>query len=262
MSDSRSWFAAVLSERRQTLTRVCVALACAVGGVAVLAPAASAATTVSCGATIGTPGTYVLAGDCSGAGISISASDVTLKLDGHTMTGLVQSTGILVDDSASAVSGDAIMGPGTITGYSFGVVLGAGGIGVSGATVSGLTTNDGAFGIVVEFNANGSTVNNNTADNMMGSGIGILGSGNTVNNNTADNNAGGIDILGSGNTVNNNAANDNTTIGITAFGGADTINHNTALGNGAFDLADFNPGCGTDTWRANTFTHANESCIR
>jgi hypothetical protein len=62
-------------------------LAGGLGALGGLVPPASAATTVSCGSTISTAGSYALAADCSGAGVTITASDVTLSLNGHTMTG-------------------------------------------------------------------------------------------------------------------------------------------------------------------------------
>ncbi len=55
-------------------------------------------TPVTCGSAISASGQYVLAGDCNGPGITITASDVHLKLMGHTMTGLPSSEGIGADN--------------------------------------------------------------------------------------------------------------------------------------------------------------------
>ena len=46
--------------------------------------AASPPKPVTCGDPITAPGQYFLASDCTGEGIRIAASDVHLKLDGHT----------------------------------------------------------------------------------------------------------------------------------------------------------------------------------
>jgi parallel beta-helix repeat protein len=194
----------------------------------VLAPAAGAATSVTCGDTISTPGNYFLAADCSGSGITITASNVTLKLDGHTMTepgGI--SVGVLVDDGAGPVSGVNILGPGTITGYNEGVLLGNGGGGVSGSTARRLTaTYNHAEGIFI-FGGTGDTISGNAANH---NSIGVRGggSGNVIQGNTADNNALGITVAGTGNRTNANTT-DNNHHGIFVGRGTtgNTINANT-----------------------------------
>src|SRR5436309_7448561 len=82
--------------------------------------AADTPTGVTCGSAITAPGQYFLMGDCMGAGITITASDVHLKLMGHTMTGslpLVFFDGV----SASKVSHVQIEWQGTITNYNHGI---------------------------------------------------------------------------------------------------------------------------------------------
>ena len=74
---------------------------------------------VTCGSPITAPGQYVLMGDCMGPGITITASDVHLKLNGHTMTGPGPGDGINV----SNVSHVHIEGPGTISSYFYGIVF-------------------------------------------------------------------------------------------------------------------------------------------
>jgi len=86
--------------------------------IAGVAQAAGPPTAVTCGDTITAPGQYFLLGDCSGAGITITASDVHLKLMGHTMTG-PDFAGIQTDN----VSHVHIEGPGTITNYTFGILF-------------------------------------------------------------------------------------------------------------------------------------------
>jgi hypothetical protein len=77
-------------------------------------------TAVTCGSVISAPGQYFLAGDCTGLGITIRASDVHLKLDGHTMNG---STSMTFGLFAFNVSNLHIEGPGTITSYFLGIEL-------------------------------------------------------------------------------------------------------------------------------------------
>jgi parallel beta-helix repeat protein len=232
-----------------------------------LVPAASAATTVSCGSTISTAGSYALAANCS-AGITITASDVTLNLNGHTMTGAGGfSDGVVVDDSGGAVRGVTIQGPGKITGYDIGVEIGGGGGGggVSGSSVSGLTFTNNAWGIQLN-SGSGNTVSGNTAkDNLVGGIVLWAENGDTISANAANNNSAiGIDVaVGStGNTVSDNAAN-NDGFGIVVNPGStgNTISANDAHGNPDDDLADLNDACDTNTWTGNTFKTANQTCI-
>jgi parallel beta-helix repeat protein len=250
-----------LSERQRTGKRVVVALvlAGALGALGGLAPAASADTTVTCGDTISAPGDYFLAGDCFGAGITITASDVTLDLNGHTMTGLESGVGVLVDDSAGAIAHVAITGPGTITIYRIGVQLGSGGAGVSDSSVSGLTANHNDFDGILLLGASGNTVADNTASHNSAFGISLgRASGNTVADNTATNNiAGGIAVFpgASGNTIDDNTATNNISDGIVLFTAAtgNTVDDNTTNTNG--DVGIFLFGASGNTVADNTASH-------
>jgi parallel beta-helix repeat protein len=226
-------------------------------------------TAVTCGDTISTPGRYFLAASCGGpVGITITASNVTLKLKGHTMNGPGFGGGVLADDEAGPLAGLKILGPGTITNYGGGVTLGLGGFGVSGSVVRGLTAdnNDGwAIRVVL---SDHSKVQSNTADNNL-EGIEVFGgTGDTVNANTTNNNKAGSGIFlfhsTTGTKVNGNTA-DNNQRGIAFQTGStgNTINGNTALGNSGDDLFDGNPGCDSNVWRGNDFGTADPmSCIR
>jgi Periplasmic copper-binding protein (NosD) len=199
--------------------------------------AADPPTPVTCGDTITAPGQYFLAGDCTspGPGITITASDVHLKLMGHTMNGVVRlSPGI----QAINVSHVHIEGPGTITNY---------GVGIAFQTVSDSHVEQ------VSCTANGE-------------GLNLQNSTNThVNNNIFSMNkfAGVITTNSMDNHLNDNQAIGNGSYGITVGSGSTSnhINGNTALGNGSFDLDDENPNCDNNTWNGNTFMTANPSCI-
>lgn len=221
---------------------------------------------VTCGDTISTPDRYFLAASCGPGEITITASNVTLKLDGHTMTGSGAGIGVFVDNSAGPLSGLKIMGPGTVTNYGVGVSLGISGFGVSGSVVSGLTADDNGVGIRGVL-SDDSKVQSNTADNNF-DGIEVFGgTGDTVNANTTNHNKAGSGIFlfhsTTGTKVNGNTA-DNNQRGIAFQTGStgNKINGNTALGNSSLDLFDGNPGCDSNKWRGNDFGTADPmSCI-
>jgi hypothetical protein len=189
---------------------------------------------VTCGSMITAPGQYVLAGDCTGPGITIAASDVHLKLDGHTMT----STGGGFGLSAVSVSHVHIEGPGTIRSYIFGIFFNT----VSDSHVEQvMSVNNLGDGFVLS-----SVTNTHVNDSVlsMNGGRGLL-----FNNNSTDNH------------VNNNQTLGNS-IGIQLGSGVTSnhVNGNTALGN-ITDLADSNVNCDDNKWNGNTFNTANQSCI-
>ena len=249
-------------------------LACVVGAFGVLAPAALAAPlTVTCGDTISNPGTYALAADCSGAGITINASDVSLKLKGHTMIGTDPGVGVgvLVDDSGGALTGVTIKGPGTITNYRCGVQLGKAshlcgdqsetGAGISGSRASGLTATNNDTGIAV--GASDNTIEHNVASYHR-TGSNLVSSDNTVKHNTADNNhSSGMFIVDSrSNAVEHNAASHNGFYGIILTGESsdnNTVEHNTATNNGYYGLALGGTSSSLNTVEHNTVTNNNHS---
>jgi parallel beta-helix repeat protein len=101
-------------------------------------------------------------------------------------------------------------------------------------------------------------------------GIEIEGSNNDVSDNAADGNAAGISVgfhsNSSGNKIQDNTTSGNLFYGIAAGPKAagNEIHDNTAEGNGegngGFDLIDVNAGCGSNTWRNDTFLTAFQSC--
>ena len=259
--------------RRQRARRAgfALVLAGALGALGGFVPAASAAPmTVSCGSTITAPGTYVLAADCKGLGIVITASEVTLNLNRHSMTGTGSGSGggsgVFVYDGFGPVSGVTIEGPGKVSGYDAGVQLGVGNGGVSRSSVSGVTVARNTDGILLD-GASGDTVSGNTANHNVDDGIILFQattttvSGNTANNN--NNNGIALDG-GSGNTITSNTTNNNGGDGIALATGAtgNTVSGNTANNNPFDDLLDANPGCDSNTWTGNTFKTANQTCIQ
>jgi len=199
-------------------------------------------TPVTCGSVIVAPGEYYLASNCAGRGIRINASDVHLKLNGHTMTGDGDSAGLQVTGASfgTAVSQVRIKGPGTITNYGTGIFFEF----VSDSHVEQVTSVGNNYdGLWFNFRCNNNHVNNSVFSGNGGHGLetGPNCSDNHLNNNEADSNFDGI-FLSPGATSNQ-------------------INGNTALGNQVFDLEDQNPNCDDNQWKGNKFVKANQPCV-
>jgi hypothetical protein len=166
--------------RRGALLGVLASLAAV--GLAIPASAAAKVTSLTSCGTISSPGKYRLDADVSTTSLDcfdITASDVTLHLNGHTVT--AGTFGFVVKASGS---GDQIVGPGTVTGAntraiglfvggndtvrgvtvsvtgsSEGIEIGSAGNDVRGNVVTGT----GTFGIVVDSLATGNTIIGNFA---------------------------------------------------------------------------------------------------
>lgn len=165
------------------------------------------ATAVTCGSTISAPGNYFLSGNCAGAGITITASKVTLDLKRHTMTGLGSGDGI----SASNVSRVNIIGPGTITNFEEGVIF----IQIRNCLVENVTVIGNLSGITFG-DSSGSRIRKNRANDNADQGISLFGStDNEIEENEANRNGDGIFLKGSsGNGIGENEANNNGSNGI------------------------------------------------
>ncbi len=209
---------------------------------------------VTCGDTIDKPGNYYLSGDCSGDGITITASRVTLKLMGHTMTGRGDSPGIY----ATNVSRGKIIGPGTITNYHNGVHF----LFVTNSIVERVTaTLNSNIGILLS-ESNDNEVKKNVTENAV---VGIwadVANNNEIVENQANQNAIGIHIhLSSGNEIQENEANDNSLgIGLVDSTG-NQIEENTALNNNVRDLEDVSVDCDFNIWEDNVFLTRSQDCI-
>jgi parallel beta-helix repeat protein len=237
---------------------------------------------VTCGDTIKRHGDYVLAGDCIGVGITITASGVHLNLDGHTVDGSRgPGSGILI----SGASHVYVEGPGTITNFIDGVRIEGGGKN----RIKGVSTTSNVNGITV-WNATGVHLDANDASYNDAFGILIHGGGKhrLSHNQASFNGPGGIRLEGSSdNHITGNQADVNHSTGISAdssstdnhidhnqtnanFYGIElqagsTGNHvdgNTSFGNvPPGDLVDDNPDCDSNRWNGNHFDNANQPCI-
>jgi len=195
-------------------------------------------TGVSCGELITAPGQYYLTADCTGSGISIIASNVHLKLMGHTMTGIpFLTTGLFVAN----VSHVHIEGPGMITRHNRGIEF----IGVSDSHIEQVSSTANTTQGLLLRGSTDTHVNNNVISANTDDGIAVIDQSidNHLNNNQAIGNTGDGIYVAAGSTGNH-------------------VNGNTALGNGAFDLEDLNPNCDNNKWNGNTFNTSNPAnCI-
>ena len=194
----------------------------------------------NCG-TINHSGNYRLVADLTSTGtcITINVDNVSLNLNGHTITGPSGGGDGTSGVTATGRTALTITGPGTITNFGRGVNFD----GVTASQVTGVTTSGNFFGFVVNANSTGNTFSNNTSTGNNQHGFTMNG----ANNNTFTNNV-----------ASNNGAN-----GIFLFAG--TGNHfegNTAQGNGGTDLVDNNAACDSNTWINNIFNTRNQTCIQ
>jgi parallel beta-helix repeat protein len=219
----------------------------------------------TCSFVISAPGNYFLANDVGPCpppfAIQIAASNVRLRLDGHT----IACGNYLVGISADSVQKVKIEGPGTIT-QCFPAIQWTN---VDDSEVREVTAPGNGAGFFIEGGTNNRFTENDASSNG-GFGIILDGATNTwldrnIANNTGD--FSGITVGGgggnrlTGNTANNNGAFSLSGFGIVVDSTGNEISGNTALGNGQGDLVDGNPNCDNNDWRNNTFGIANQSCI-
>jgi hypothetical protein len=167
-------------------------------GVGLVIPSVAAAkvTSVTSCQDITAPGKYRLDADISSNGgvcFDIKASDVTLLLNGHTITPTGRGPIAII----ARASGATILGPGTITGrWDTGIVLAGGGGKLRGVTVTALAV---PIGPAIRLASAGNDVRGNVLTDNDADGIAAasqLGTGNTIVGNFAHDNgrSGGFDL--------------------------------------------------------------------
>jgi hypothetical protein len=189
------------------------------------ATAATGVTSLTSCQTIKSPGKHQLDANVTSSApvcFSIAASNVTLILDHHTITGMGRAALIGIEVTAGHINAD-IMGPGTITGWSkYGISLSGSGA-PSNAKVRMVTVFDNRL-----------------------AGISIESSGNDVRGNVA---------TGNGAAISNGAG-----IIVATGSTGNTITANFAQNNFGMDLQDGNVNCGSNAWQGNVGA-ANQPCI-
>lgn len=269
-------------------------VACAVVLVLLMAGLSAAQTPVTCGQQLTAPGLYVLNEDLAcGISIFIKSDNVTLDLQGHTLsntsgspiTAIVTSAGP-GSPSAWTTNGTRILN-GTITGFGTAIAL-------SGPVSPGLPrTTDGqvrqmtltgngrgiyvsyAANVVLEDNVITACVPPSSGDpggDSLPYGVGIVAfdlvDSQVRNNELTGNTYDGVALrMSKDNKIMNNRASGNGRYGILisdwGWPSVDNlIKHNEALGNLVTDLVDLN-GCDANLWKNNAFGTSNSpDCIR
>jgi parallel beta-helix repeat protein len=209
-----------------------------------------AAQTISDCGEVTDPGTYTVTTNITAEPdtncITISASEVAIDLQGHTISGSGFSSGIFGRGGQNI-----IIANGTITGFNQNINLEADFVTISNITAvnagfSGITNNSGNNTVVTDtqannnglfgiyFYGNNNTVSGSTADNNGHYGIAFLqqSATNTVINSTAhDNGLGGMFFANGNSTVIDSTANANTSDGIFIGGSNNVLTGNTTTGN-------------------------------
>lgn len=260
----------------------------------------------ACGFAINAPGNYGVAADlnCPVAGasaITINASNVSLKLNGHILTGPGSTNTLTAAINVNPgltprLNHVAVAGPGLIQGFNPGILIenadytqvsevtAAHNVdGVTAAWVNYLTIGSNALvankGIGLDIGeATSSVIQNNDLSGNGYMGLAMTGgSGNTVNNNVASGNGSdGIMIGDNYSRVYSNVTNGNRANGMLGSGidiyfvnfstgqapvGNVIFNNTSSVGNAIDDLED-QTACGMNSWSDNTFFTRDLACIR
>ncbi len=208
----------------------------------------AANTVTSCGTVIAKPGTWTVANNlnCSALGVAIQVNNVTLILNGFTITGPgpVSGTGVLVvSPGGFGLKNVKIVGPGTISAFAAGILF----LGTAGGGAVDLTLSNNGNGLIANFDGNGiqsksllitqNQIVLNVNNGIQGSAINMSS---IVGNNASNNGAaapGGSGIwlaMAAANKVQGNVCNNNFVDGIRLGGaGGNGATGNTVVGNQA-----------------------------
>ena len=169
-------------------------------------------------------------------GILVTANNVTIDMNGFSITGPGSTSGVVNGVSAGGIA-DVTVENGTITGLGLAIVLGTSGI---VRNVHADANGDGGIDVGDNSVVEGCTANNSTSNY----GIACGGSGCAISGNTANGNADeGIFCSGSGCQITGNTANGNISVGIDCQSNACVISGNTVLGNPSLGIGCFGTGC-------------------
>ena len=254
--------------------------------------AAQAQTPVTaCGTAIANPGDYYLDADlsCTGKAVTILSSNVSLRLNGHTITSLTPNNdpAIQAGTGATRFHHISISGPGLINGsepsrFGFGVLM----MEIDHGQISRLAINRsniwaiqcrgcastnilqnvvgrGNAGISLSASTSCLISGNESSGNVSNGILVNEGTGNSVFFNwTSGNGVAGISLSGaSGTRVTGNTSNANRQ-GILVIGGGNQITGNGSVrANDVYDLVDLSPTCAGNTWRNNNFITRSAGCI-
>lgn len=223
---------------KQKLSRTLLSLALS----AIALPAMAVNSINACG-TINAPGAYRLAQNLNFQGanleacLKIKASNVSIDMQGHTITGTGIGTGISADENPP-LSNIEIRN-GTVRSFRSGISLSV----TSDVRVERMQVLDNTFaGISVSTDSGGAIVSSNIVARTDGRGILVSGDGTlVVDNSVVHNNGTGIDVRAPS-TVRGNVSNHNGATGISVRCPALLID-NTAVSNRSGDLFSVGTGC-------------------
>lgn len=175
--------------------------------------------------TIVKAGSYVLDTDVDTRNtfaIEISASNVTLDGNGHTLTDFNLESGVLIDSGASGVTVENFA---KISGFTWGIYSSG-----TDATITNNTLEKNDFGIYSH--GSNASITDNTASNNTVMVIYSLGNSVKITDNEVNYNQAGIVSYADNATITNNSANNNENTGIKLSGSNDNVSGNTANNNG------------------------------
>src|SRR4051812_16772186 len=200
----------------------------AVAGVGVLAcnVASAGAAVLTCGQTI-TQNTKLSADmTCPSTAINVGASNITLDLDGHTLTGPnIQAIGAGVNNVAAGYDNVTVT-RGTIQGFGLGITMGSGGPGgpADGVVIDRVDLRNNNLAGVQVVGSNALIDQSTSTDNKpippatsSARGFALFGNNNTIDRSNADRNVtGALLVAGNGNTFMRGTANNNAGRGVDA----------------------------------------------
>lgn len=235
----------------------------------------------ACGTVITAPGEYALTRDltnCPGHGILIFASNVTLRLRGHILSGGPTSAyGINVGAAGNfhgGVSHVVIEGPGVIELFNTGINMEQ----VTYSKIKNITSRFNLHGLALNSShANGdllpslydsiigSRFMNNRAHGVTMNGAGqSVFVGNTSRENGRQFNGNGFFLYDADAiTLDHNQSQRNRGYGVRVeyLSTDNRIVNNIVTGNASSDLSDGNPACDNNTWAGNSYGSNNQACI-
>ena len=185
----------------------------------------------SCGQTVTTNAVVIQDLTCSGPGIVVGASGITIDLKGFTLRGDRDPTDYGIDDSGGY--DQVAVKNGTVRNFGVGVIglNGSGGLKVTGVVAAG-----NSIGGIAALGDSASIASSTVAGNAS-YGVDILGDGaSVVSTTSAGNTADGIIVAGDGTSIKSSTVAGNGDRGIVVAGDAATIKSSRASGNGGVGI--------------------------
>lgn len=215
---------------RATATLATVALL--VLGLGAASGRAGGATAIAnCGQTVTTNAVVIQDLTCSGPGIVVGASGITIDLKGFTLLGDRDPTDYGIDDSSGY--DQVTVKNGTVRNFGVGVIglNGSGGLKVTGVVAAG-----NSIGGIAALGDSASIASSTVAGNAS-YGVDIFGDGASVASTTSvGNTADGIIVAGDGTSIKSSTVAGNGDRGIVVAGDAATIKSTRASGNGGVGI--------------------------